>query len=312
MSYNKFIFLFLIFTFQLISQGNVGSFSRIGNDARTVSMGNSGVSLIHFPNSGYHNPATIAFMQNTQANATYTFLSLDRNFQTINFAQKIEPRGAFSLGLIASGISNIDLRDGNGTQLGTMSTFEHQYILSFANRMTDNFSAGITVKMNYAKLYDELTSIVPGFDFGFIYLINPNFSIGASIKEIGSKYKWDTSNLYGQDYGSSTINNFPQITRFGTSYFYEPYNLLLLGEAYEINKNIYYRFGSEFNFNDNFSFRTGIDKYSTATNNPASPTFGFTFNYPFQEYKFALSYAYVLESFGLFNAHWLTLNTTWK
>ena len=47
-----------------------------------------------------------------------------------------------------------------------------------------------------------------------LYKINDQFNISLVITDINSKYKWDSSPVYGQD-GTSPTDNFPNLRKIG-------------------------------------------------------------------------------------------------
>ena len=50
-----------------------------------------------------------------------------------------------------------------------------------------------------------------------LYAVNEEWAFGLIVGDINSKYKWDTSSLYGQD-GNTTIEHFPLRRRLAVCY----------------------------------------------------------------------------------------------
>ena len=123
-----------------------------------------------------------------------------------------------SLGIINSGVSNIDGRDNNGLSTGELSTSENQFYLAVANRFSDKLSIGITAKFYYYKLYEEINTTSFGVDIGALYRVNEQFTVAVAVIDINSKYKWDSSPVYKTD-GVITEDKFPNLRKIGVSYF---------------------------------------------------------------------------------------------
>ena len=103
-----------------------GAFSRMGFGARGIGMGNSMSSIIEGNLVSYYNPALIVYQENNSFQTSYSFLSLDRSLNFLNFTRRFEfysakdslienpkPRATagVSVGIINAGVSKIDGRD---------------------------------------------------------------------------------------------------------------------------------------------------------------------------------------------------------
>jgi hypothetical protein len=301
-----FIILFGILTAAAFSQPQFsqinsmpGSFSRIGFGARGMGMGNAMSSVTDGNLVSYYNPAVTVFQNDNSFQTSYSFLSLDRALNFLNFTRRFDfysaadsvnenrkPRSSagISLGIINSGVSKIDGRDNQGLPTGELSTSENQFFIGLANRFSAKLSIGIAIKFYYYKLYEEITTTGLGVDLGVLYKVNENWNAAITITDINSKYKWDTNSLYGQS-GASTEDKFPNLIKFGVSYTDLTKGLILSGEFQiatrsdsveekehlsihsrtrpgETPSNVQsrvIRFGAEYNIVDRLFIRGGID-----------------------------------------------------
>jgi hypothetical protein len=246
----KFIItIFLLLIMQCILTSGVqsqvgsyaGSFARMGFGARGLSMGNALVSDIYGNVSGYYNPSLACFQEEGILNLGYTFLTLDRKLNYIGFAKKFslpnnKNQGAgISLSWINSGVGEIDGRDNDTRQIGTLSTFENQFYLGTGFLLDKDFSVGVGFKLYYSKLYEEVKSSTVAFDIGALYRVLPNLSLGFAVRDIAAKYKWDSSPAYGTS-GTTTENKFPTLIDLGGT-FLLPKNLGLVSLGLETYVN---------------------------------------------------------------------------
>ena len=290
--------------------GMSGAFSRMGFGARGMGMGNAMISVVSGNLVSYYNPAVSTFQEGSLFQTSYSFLSLDRTLNFLSFTKKLKVGkrkkriAGFSVGIINAGVSGIDGRDNQGLKIGDLSTSENQFFLSFSNRFSDKFSLGVGIKFYYFKLYEEITSTALGIDIGAIYLINKNISFAASINDINSKYKWDTSSLYGLE-GNSTIYNFPLLFRLGLSYKFSKPNLLASVELEHSNAQTdFIRIGAEYNIFESLFFRGGVDRISISnTDIPARPSLGFSYMKKFDSFNVGINYAFVLEPYSSYDSH---------
>ena len=311
--------LFVPFSFAQLA-GSPGAFSRMGFGARGMGMGNAMSAVKSGENSGYYNPAAVALLKQQTVSLSYGILTLDRNLNTLFYAQPIDTNAGIAIGIINSGVSNIDGRDGDGFKTETYSTSENLFSLSFALRI-QAITIGLTTKLYYYSLFKNLSWTTVGFDFGIIYPLTKNLTLAGAFKDFNAKYRWDTSDLYGQ-LGNSTIEKFPTRKSIGLSYILED-NIGLLSMEIE-NSSIevknsstgvensisatIVRLGAEYTPIEMFTIRGGIDGWNLNHRDQAHPTFGFTLRTDFTDWKPSFNYAYIIEPYGVSSMHIISLS----
>ena len=290
--------------------GMSGAFSRMGFGARGMGMGNAMISVVSGNLVSYYNPAVSTFQKNSYFQTSYSFLSLGRTLNFLNFTKKLEIGkrkkriAGISVGIINAGVSEIDGRDNQGIKTGDLSTSENQFFISFSNRFSEKFSLGVGIKFYYFKLYEQISSTALGIDIGAIYLLNKNISLAATITDINSKYKWDTSKLYGLE-GNSTRYNFPLLFRIGGSYKFDNIALLVSAEVgHSSAQTNFIRFGAEYNIFEHLYLRAGVDRLSISNYDiPARPSLGFSYLKKFNSFDVGINYAFVMEPYSAYDSH---------
>jgi hypothetical protein len=301
-----------------------GAFSRIGFGARGIGMGNAMSSITEGELVSYYNPAITPFQENNSAQAGYSFLSLDRSLNFLNYTRRFDfysskdtvaetrkPRttAGLSIGAINSGVSKIDGRDNNGLPTGELSTSENQFFLGLAARVSSKISLGVSIKFLYYKLYEGINSTGLGFDVGALYRLNDNFNISLVIADINSKYKWDTSPVYEQE-GIISEDKFPNLRKVGVSYRNK--ELRILGaiefENSDAKSNII-RAGVEYNIYDQFYIRGGLDQFNLSNMDwPIKPSLGFSFFQSFGSFVVGVDYAFQIEQYSNADRHIVSVN----
>lgn len=306
------------------TNGTAGSFSRMGFGAKGNAMGNS-ISAVKEGNVySYYNPALIVFQKDNSLTASYTFLSLDRQLNFLSFVRKFEfyssadssnpnrkPRSTagVSIGLINAGVTDIGEYDNQGFKKSDFSTSENQFFIAFANKFSEKISIGVGAKFYYYKLYEEVTSTGLGLDLGLLYSFNDNLTFSFVIQDLNSKYKWDTSPIYGNE-GTTTINAFPLTKKVGVSFKLPEEKVLITGELLFDNyaKRIL-RFGVEYSPLTFLSFRSGIDNLDLQNADELiRPSFGFSYVHQLFNYLLAFEYAYVVEHYSPNDRHIIAIN----
>lgn len=301
-----------------------GAFSRMGFGARGIGMGNAMIAVTDGNLVAYYNPAVTVFQNDNSFQTSYTFLSLDRALNFLNFTRRFDfyssrdtstinrkpsSTAGVSIGIINSGIGKIDGRDNNGLKTKELSTSENQFFLSVANKFSERLSIGVTAKMYYFKLYENITSTGIGLDIGLIYCLSDEIKIAAMISDINSKYDWDTAPVYDRD-GIVTKDAFPLLKKIGFSY-YSLENKILLGVEFENSdaKTNILRFGAEYNIFDHFYLRTGLDQWNLSNQDWAvKPSAGFSYFKQFDSIVAGISYAFQIEQYSPYDRHIIGVN----
>ena len=311
----RFLFCTLIFVAFVVMPvnaqlaGTPGAFTRLGFGARGMGMGNALTAVVDGDITSFYNPAVTPFLTDRVAAVSYGLLTLDRSLNTLSYSQAIKPTAGFSIGILNSGVSKIDGRDADGFQTGDLFTSENQFSFSFANRMSKVISLGIALKIYYYRLYENVSTTDLGIDAGGIARLSDNLTLGIAVQDIGSKYKWDTSNLYG-DQGSSTIEPFPLLRKVGLSYAFNDNAALLSLDFENSNENTnIIRMGGELSLSEFFTVRAGLDHWDVQEPAQSAPTFGFTVRTSSAKLTPVINYAYVIEPYGLFGMHIISLST---
>jgi hypothetical protein len=291
-----------------------GAFSRLGFGARGIGMGNAMSAVTDGNLVSYYNPALSVFQDGNLFQTSYSFLSFDRSLNFLSFTKRFDlfsynktnPRSSagISIGIINSGVGNIQGRDNDGVATENLSTSENQFFLAFANRFSDKLSIGLAIKFYYYKLYQDISATSVGLDFGGLYRFNENWNLSLMISDINSKYKWDSSPIYGQSGGNSE-DNFPILKKIGLSYSEKNIGLIASVEFENSNggTNIL-RGGIEYNIIDKLFIRAGVDQFNLRNSDfPAKPAFGFSYFKDFNKIIIGVDYAFMVEQYSSQDRH---------
>jgi len=262
---------------------------------------------VAIPGSGYgiyYNPASLPYLQARTVLTSYSYLSLDRHFNFVGFAAPLRPPAGHTgeslsagvgVGWINAGPGELDGRDNDGNRIGTFRNSENAFYFSFALRVTDRISVGISPKVLYNTFPDltegeSLYSARLGFDGGVLVSPIQGLYLGAQARHINAQYRWDTSTLWGEE-GTTQVDKFPRIYRFGASYFFD-FGLLLAGEFETSDQqDNELHLGGEYTYvasdQHQFSLRAGYDDRDYA--------FGFGFGFAIWKVRGQLDYAYQIQ-----------------
>jgi hypothetical protein len=298
----------------------------MGFGARGQGMGNAMTAVTTGSISTYYNPALAPFVKGYALQGSYSFLALDRKFNQISYSQNLilHRKGAtkfkdqpdvqsiagLSIGWINSGDADIQGYNSDGVKTKTLSVFENQFFMSFGNRFSDRLSLGLNFKFYYSGLYEDVTSSGFGADLGALYAVTDELTLGLVIQELLTKYKWDTSVLYGSDYGNSTENPFARIVRLGAAWqLPSRYGVAAADVELIDGKTALARIGVEVQPMDQISFRAGLERIDLSDKNiDPRPMFGFTVTQPVAQFVPSITYAFILEPVAPSNTHVLTFN----
>ncbi len=304
--------------------GTAGGFSRMGFGARGQGMGNALTAVTTGIISPYYNPALAPFQTGHVLQGSYSFLALDRRFNQVAYTQQLtlKRRGAtkfkdrpdvqsiagLSVAWINAGDANIQGYDNDGFKTRTLSVFENQFSMAFGNRFSERLSVGLNFKFYYSGLYDGVTSSGFGADLGALYSVTDELNLGLVVQELLTKYKWDTADLYGSQYGNTTENPFAGIVRLGAAYAL-PNALGVAAADVELydGKTVLARVGLEIQPLEQITFRAGVERIDLSNDGiDARPMAGFTVTQPIAQFVPSISYAFILEPIAPTNTHVLT------
>ncbi|MFH0989793.1 MAG: hypothetical protein V1799_07240 [bacterium] len=286
-----------------------GSPLRMGFGARGIGMGNALSSIRTDESVSYYNPALVAFQMKRKLSIGSGLLSLDRKLNTLSYSQGIGKSAGIALGIVNTGVTNLEGRNRDGLLTESYSTSENSFFFSFGTQLSKSASLGLTTKILYYSLFEKVASTTVGFDIGLQYALNNEVTAAFVLQDLNSKYKWDTTPIYGRD-GNTTIERFPLRRKMGISYSPHFANAVGSAEVEWIGTNSLVRIGFEASLHETFSLYCGIDQISFARSLDAKPAAGFSFLLPVEFWKPKLHYAYVIEPYAQSGIHLLSLSLT--
>lgn len=289
--------------------GTPGAFSRMGFGARGMGMGNALTAVTTGDVIGYYNPALLSWAEYRHVAASFGVLSLDRRLNFLSYSQSLQPNAGISAGIIDAGVGEIDGRDRDGEQTGPLKTTEDQVFLSFSNRLKSGFTLGVTIKFLYHHLYTDVSSTTVGIDLGFLVPVGDVLMIGVTARDLNSKYRWDTGQIYGQQ-GSSTTAEFPRLYTLGVGYkLPDSMGVAAVDLEMSSKQTLIGRFGIEVPLIPELTVRAGMDRIDLKEKgNGIKPTFGFTARKSLDDWTPAINYAFVLEPFAPTPMHIVSLS----
>jgi len=166
-------------------------FLSVGIGARANAMGGAFTSVANDASALYWNPAGVASLNDFEAMFTYTSLYKDLDIN-VNYVAVVLPMGEtgnFGVSVTALDFGEMNVTtelypEGTGEKFSASS---YAFGLSYARNITDDFSAGITVKYILEDIFNSSASGV-AFDIGTIFrtpFLGINFS--SIITNYGSK-----------------------------------------------------------------------------------------------------------------------------
>lgn len=287
--------------------GTPGAFTRMGFNARGISMGNAMTSVIYGDITGFYNPALSAFQDAHLINLSYSFLSFDRNLNFVSYTKNFklpnqsEGGAGVTFSWLNAGVGHIDGRDIDGFKIGEFSVNENQFLFAPSIRVSDKVSIGAGFKFYYSKMFEDVTSTSFGFDIGGLYRINERINVGLSIKDINSKYQWSTTDLYGA-LGNQTTEKFPNLYTIGVSYMLpNNYGIVSLDFETSNKKSNIIKVGTEISPIKDIKFRAGTDRLDFSADDMiggARAMFGVGYQKAFSTYIVGIDYSFVIEPYS--------------
>ena len=294
-------------------EGAAGAFTRMGFGARGQGMGNALSTVMNGTISPYYNPALSAFQEGHVLLGSYGFLALDRKFNQVSYTQTIRIRdkeakiyaeepgvqsiSGISIGWINAGDATIQGYDSDCSPTEMLSVFENQFYVNFGTRFSDNLAVGFNAKFYHSGLYEGITSSGFGVDVGILYQLSSSLRLAIVAQELLSKYKWDTSELYGPQRGNSTEDPFARIFRAGVGYTLPEQYGIVSAEMEMIGGDSYLgRVGVEIPVVEQVVLRGGVERLDFSDLGiEARPTFGFSVSQTLAQLHPVIHYAFILE-----------------
>ncbi|MEW6040951.1 MAG: PorV/PorQ family protein [Elusimicrobiota bacterium] len=273
MKSSSILLLFTVYCF-LFSSGYAGDttgalpYLRMGVGARAMGMGGAFTAVSDDASSIYWNPAGLPNLENKEILAMYSSMSLDRSLNWLNFVMPLR-FGSIGLGIINSGVANINGYDENQNFLGKFSYQSTGILLSYGRKIEEIVNAGVNLKIITDSLKDYSRSGY-GLDFGALISPAEKLKLGLKLQDIAGSI------------GSDTI---PMSISMGASYRLLGDKLLLSADMNKITDidTLKIRMGLEYSAADILSIHAGLNEMNFS--------FGTTLYYKI----FKLSYAYVVD-----------------
>lgn len=176
---------------------SIFAFLKLGPSARAAAMGDGFVALADDSSANYYNPAGLTRVKEMELGFTHMEYLEQISYEYLSMAKPITERSTLGFQLIYLNYGKMDLvkEDASGyldsTNYGSFSSFDSCVSLSYANRIKDSLSLGVTAKyiteeIHTTKVSGMAADIGAQYQFQFIAL-----TYGLNIQNIGSKVGGD-------------------------------------------------------------------------------------------------------------------------
>ena len=285
-------------------------FLEIPAGARASAMGGAVMAAVHDASSLFWNPAGIVDVQNADAHFSYTSWWATVGITNAGVVYTAEGLGSFGVSVSVLSMDKMEVT----TELepeGTGQFFDARDLMigvSFARKLTEDFSVGVTAKYIQQRIWSETASGM-AFDIGTQYRVGfEDLTIAMSMSNFGGDMQYDGQELsvkYDADpaLGFNRLTparlngeGFPLPLRFQvgvamTVVRTDEMSLLLAADAVHPNDNDErVNVGGEVTFLDHFAlrggYRFGYDQESA--------TFGAGVLVPLGDMRVAVDYGYAL------------------
>lgn len=171
-------------------------FLTIPQGSAALGMGGAFVSIADDPSAMYWNPAGIADLPGIQLVFDHSYWIADLNYEFFGATINAGSFGTLGLNLIASNsgdmkVTTVAQQDGTGE---VFSTTDVAVGVTYAVKLTDDFSIGINPKVVYQKIW-KMSATAFALDIGVKY-VTPfrGITLGMSMTNFGSKMQMQGDN----------------------------------------------------------------------------------------------------------------------
>jgi hypothetical protein len=182
---------------QVFSQTSNGGrdafdFLKVSPVSRAVGVGGAYTALGDDVGSIAYNPAGLASVLTNEVNFTFLSLYQGISYEFIAFAYPMTPSfpdvgGTLALSVDLLQPGNLPRTDDSGVTIGTFSSANNVYTLSYARSFGPSVQAGLSARLIQQQI-DTVQSSLVGFDAGIVVLPPfPGMRVGASIKNVGAR-----------------------------------------------------------------------------------------------------------------------------
>lgn len=274
-------------------------FLKINVDARSAAMGGSNVADAKDGSAFYVNPALAAQMDGSQVYLSHTAYFVDIS---MNYASYVHRMGNVALGGSLMYLNSGEMDETNEfNPFGTGRTFRTVHMaagLSFAQRLTDLFSYGVTAKYLDERI-EEVQAQNLVFDIGFFYRVGDTglrFAIGLNNFGVDATPSGETTRttLDGEVIETEFEDISPPTTFIiGAAYDAwrnDDFSVLVTGQITNPSDNAErLSLGTELGYLDQFYLRVG---YEFGVDESKLPSFGAGFKLPVVNYDIGLDYGF--------------------
>lgn len=165
------------------------TFLKLGQGARAVGMGGAFSTVADDASATYWNPAGCALVGGTEVLLSQSRWFEDVTFENIAIVRSTSDEG-FGLSFTALHTGEMELRDNEGTYLGHFRFFDFAVQGSYARKIGDRLTGGVSAKVLYEKI-DLETATGFAADVGAVVeLPVKGLKLGACVQHFGTKMKF--------------------------------------------------------------------------------------------------------------------------
>jgi hypothetical protein len=289
--------------------GYAGSFLQIPIGARPSGMGGAYLAISDDGSGPLFNPAGTANLKSKIFTTSYRVLGLDRTLAYASFVVPAKANSVIGISWLYAGSGSVEARNSVGQLLGhEVSLNTHDFGVLFAKRFEDAVAAGL--KMNYFHAdFPEINAGAVGIDFGVMLYLDhffdrekrdlmpvKNIQVGATVKNIGSRFIWNNENYMLRYRGisvpaSEQEDDIPVEFGLGTAARFLDQRLTLAADFLKDTKtDPKVHAGAEYLYQRKMAVRSGISD--------GSFTAGAGYVFKFGKQTLAIDYAFSTDKVG--------------
>ena len=268
---------------------------KVAPDARSSALGEAGAAGSKGAMAAFHNPALLAFAEESQAAFAYSDWLLDMTMQS---GALLFSYGKYSVGLSFNAFTTPDIERRvlpSDEPIETFSAHDVAAGLSFAYRLSGNLSLGLTARFIQQQIYVEEAS-GGSADLGAVYRLNaPDITLAAAVLNLGAMGSLDEER--------SPLPGNAVVGIDGLIFRRDDFGLRGLGDAqYFFDDDIRAHMGLEVSWQDHLFLRAG---YQTGSE---SRSFSGGAGLAWNRYAFDYAYQPLAEDFEAAHRFAFSLN----